>query len=164
MAKKILATVSMIIGGAFIGFVMGGFLGYFLGKGADTIAREDFIQWRSLYGGIISAVAGLIVGAGTAGLGIRSRYGLEWVLIIGVGIPLGFWLESGEFALDIFVLIGIGVVASWLVIHFVLFALKKWLYRGPFNTWVIVTYVLIFGLVVFVAPLLLQLIASIFYF
>lgn len=164
MAKKILITALLVVAGALIGFVLGAILGFYIGRGLDLLGDNDAFKWRALYGAISGAVAGSIAGAGTGGLGIRSRLGLEWIPIYGIGIPLGFWIQSGLIELDLGLIAGIGALASWFVVLLIRLLFGKWLSRGSFEKNIVIVYVLIAVLVVFAAPLALQIIASIFYF
>lgn len=166
VAKRIFSTISLIVAGAVIGFVAGAVVGFFIGRGADAIANQKHLMmWRSFYGGMTAAVAGLIAGAGTGGLGIRTRFGLEWLLITGIGILLGYWIRGGNRVLnDMGQLAGIAAIASWLVVLFLRLIFGKRLPRGGLERRVIVIYILIFGLVVFAGPPVLQAVSSIFYF
>lgn len=158
--------VLLSIAGAIIGFILGTVLGGLIGRGADYIAYDKYeISWRTLYGGITAAVTGLIAGAGTGGLGIRTRFSLEWLLIIGIGLPLGYWIRSGSGVLhDIAQLAGIAAIACWLVVLFLRWIFGRWLSKGGLERWVFVTYIVIFGLIIFAVPPVLQLLSLFFSF
>lgn len=164
MAMKILSTVASILVGAFLGFITGAILGFTIGRGIDLLVAEDSFRWRTLYGSISGALAGLIAGAGTGALGIRTRFGLEWILIFSIGTIVGFVVRAGKIEQDLWLMTGIGAVAGWLVTHVARFAFRKWLAHGALETKIILVYVLIVGFVVWFVPSIMQLIGSFFYF
>jgi len=74
-----------------IGLVCGLILGVIIGREIDLILGHWF-GWRVLFGGVFGTATGIISGAGTGLLGVRTRFGLEWLFFIVVIIPIGFFI------------------------------------------------------------------------
>lgn len=79
-----------------------------------------------LTGGILD----LITGAGIGLLGVRTRYGLEWLFFMIVIIPIGIFLfdysRNWNAWSELLELTGIGSLAGWLSALVVKAALGKW--------------------------------------
>ena len=164
MARSSLFTLLVIVAGAIIGFFAGAVLGVVMGSVLDFLMQEGWYKWRSLYGGMIGSVAGLIVGMAAGVLGVRTRFGIEWPLIFGAGTLVGFWIQSERMLADVVLLTGIGALAGWLVALLMRLLFRKWLPQGPFEKKMIASYLLLFGLVAFFVPFIMQFLAMLFSF
>lgn len=164
MARSSLITLLLIVAGAIIGFFAGTVLGAGMGSVLDSLMQKGWYTWRSLYGGMIGAVAGFIVGIASGALGVRTRFGIEWPLIFGAGAVVGFGIQSERLDADLALLTGIGTLACWLVALLMRLLFRKWLPQGPFKTKVIAAYLLVLGLVAFFVPFIMQMLTMLFSF
>lgn len=155
MVKRILTTIA----GMVIGLICGAILGVLIGGVTDLIIGHWF-GWRWLFGGVIGLATGLISGAGTGLLGVRTRYGLEWLFFIFAGVPIGFMLMEHPLNWNawsnLLVLTGIGALAGWLSVLIVRAAFGKKVSGEPFQYWMTAGYLALFAALIFMVPRFLQ--------
>jgi len=160
MVKRVFTTID----GMVIGLICGTVLGVVIGGLLDLILGQWF-GWRWIFGGVTGIATGLVVGAGTGLLGVRTRYGLEWLPIIVVAIPLGFIFMKRNWVWNNLLLLAvIGALAGWLTALILKSAFGKWLPRGSFKYWMVAGYLVLFAALAFITPRLVQLLAQILSF
>jgi len=145
--------------GAVIGLVCGAVMGMIIGGGIDLLLG-NWLGWRAIFGGVVGFGTGLIAGIGTGLMGSRTRFGLEWLPMILVGVPLGLLLMEGSWNWANLLLIGgIGAVSGWLAGLVVKVVLRKWLPGEVFQDWMLAGYLTVFVGLIIIVPRLLKLLA-----
>ena len=158
MVKKVL-TIS---DGGFIGLVAGAALGIGFGWMTDLVLEPTYGYWR-LWGGILGILVGLVSGLGISIIGSGTRYSLEWVLINGIAVPFGFFLISREWNWNnwqfILTISTFGAATGWLTVLLIRRILSNRIPRRTFHYWVVMAYLVIFAVLTYTSPRLLQFVA-----
>lgn len=158
MVKKIITRSLMTFGGAVIGLIGGLVIGAALGAvGWLIILARTSGNWGFTwiyFGGGIGGLAGLVTGAGTGLLGVRTRLGLEWPIILLVGVVIGSWIMMGsiEAAVGMTTVGVLGALSGWLGALVVRKILGNRLPRGSVQLWVLAGYLAATALIAFAAP------------
>jgi hypothetical protein len=156
MGAGLLDGTPTVIAAPIIGATAGAATGAFLGSVAWPLVSSGFSPSTVAFFAVAGAVAGLVAATGTALLGVRTRFGLEWPVLTGTGTALALVVVAGTTRVAYLGLFaGVAAVTSWLMAHASRRLLATRLPRGPLTASVLAGYFLalagtiILGIVLF---------------